>query len=268
MTDKSFGDSMQAADAGAPARRRTLPVIGTPIDVVDWDAALSRIDRWARERASRYVCICNVHSVVTALGDPAFARVLAKADMATPDGQPVAWMLRRLGAPEQGRIDGPELMLRYCASAARSGVSVYLFGGEESVLAALRTSLASRFPGLRIAGSHSPAFRAPTPEERQAQIDAINASGAGVVFVSLGCPKQEMWMADRRGQVDAVMIGVGAAFAFHAGTTRRAPPWMRDIGLEWLHRLAHEPRRLWRRYSVTNTIFIVRAATQLLRRRR
>jgi N-acetylglucosaminyldiphosphoundecaprenol N-acetyl-beta-D-mannosaminyltransferase len=245
-------------------QRKTVPVIGTPIDAVDWDTALARIDEWGLKNDSRYVCICNVHSLVTARQQPAFARALAQADMTTPDGAPVAWMLRRLGMAGQERINGPDLMLRYCERAQRSGVAIFLYGSTAEMLMALQSELRRRFPALRIAGSHAPPFRPPTPAETQSEIDQINGSGAGVVFVSLGCPKQEMWMAERSGHIRAVTIGVGAAFAFHAGITRRAPAWMHSAGLEWLHRLAQEPRRLWRRYLVTNSVFIVQAAIQLL----
>ncbi len=251
--------------SGPAAARHTLAVIGSPIDVIDWDTALRRIDAWGQAHESRYVCICNVHSVVTASQQPDFARVLREADMATPDGAPVAWMLRRLGAAAQQRINGPDLMLRYCALAERSGTPIYLFGSTEATLARLQSRLLADHPGLRIAGVCAPPFRPATAEECEQQIDAINRSGAGVVFVSLGCPKQEMWMASMRGRVQAVTIGVGAAFDFHAGTVSRAPEWMRRNGLEWLHRLASEPRRLWRRYLYTNSAFIWKASRQLLR---
>lgn len=258
-----------SAAGGRPAsvlQRKTLPIIGTPIDVIDWDAATEKIDAWALARESRYVCICNAHSLVTAATEPAFARVLAEADMATPDGAPVAWMLRQLGENGQQRINGPDLMLRCCERAQQSRVPVYLFGSTNDLLCRLQDSLQRRFPQLCIAGTASPPFREATPEEEQAQVDAINRSGAGIAFISLGCPKQEIWMARQRGNIAAVCIGVGAAFAFHAGDARRAPVWMRSTGLEWLHRLAQEPRRLWRRYLVTNSSFIARAIIQLMNR--
>jgi N-acetylglucosaminyldiphosphoundecaprenol N-acetyl-beta-D-mannosaminyltransferase len=234
--------------------------------VLGWDEAVSRIAGWAAQRVSRVVFICNVHSVVTARRDTAFAQALAQADLATPDGAPVAWMLRRLGHAGQARINGPDLMWRCCADAAARGTSVYLYGGTEEVLAKLQQRLLSAFPGLHIAGAASPPFRPLSADEDAAAVAAINASGAGVVWVSLGCPKQELWMHAHRGRVHAVMVGVGAAFDYHAGTTPRAPGWMQQAGLEWLHRLASEPRRLWRRYLVTNTLFVVAAARQLLGR--
>lgn len=247
--------------------RISINVLNALIDAVTWPDALSRIAAWAAARESRYVCICNAHSVVTAGQDPAFGTVVAQADMATPDGAPVAWMMRKLGFAAQQRINGPDLMWKYCAEAAERNESIYLYGGTEETLAILQTKLASAFPTLQVAGAYSPPFRALTPTEDAAVVERINASGAGTVWVSLGCPKQEMWMAAHRGRIQAVMIGVGAAFDYHAGTIQRAPLWMQNAGLEWLHRLVSEPRRLWRRYLVTNTLFIAGAARQLLTRR-
>ncbi len=255
------------APTAARADRVTAPVLDAPIDVLTWDAAVDRIAGWARQRESRCVCICNVHSVVTAAQNAAFADVLQHADLCTPDGAPVAWMVRRLGHAGQPRINGPDLMWRCCERAARDGLSVYLFGSTDATLAALQASLLRSFPTLRIVGAGSPPFRTLTAAEDASWVDRIDASGAQIVWVSLGCPKQEAWMQAHRGRVRAVMIGVGAAFDFHAGTTARAPRWMRDAGLEWLHRLASEPRRLWRRYLVTNSVFIALAARQLWRAR-
>lgn len=241
-----------------------LPVLGVPITPVGWDEALQTLRHWAAERQSRYVCICNAHSVVTAGRDARFRAAIEGADMATPDGAPVAWMMRRLGQRAQPRVNGPDLMWRYCALAAERSESIYLYGSTPETLHALMQRLHRAFPALQIAGWRSPPFRPPTAQEDADDVAAINASGAGVVWVSLGCPKQELWMAAHAGRVQAVMVGVGAAFDFHAGTIARAPDWMRRYGLEWLHRLASEPRRLWKRYLVTNTLFIWGAARQLL----
>ncbi len=238
-------------------------VLDSPIDVLDWDTALERILDWAKLRESRYVCICNAHSVVTASRDDSFNAVIAGADMATPDGMPVAWLLRRGGFRQQGRISGPDLMPRLCSSAEDLGVAVALFGSTPETLDKLRARFAVEYPRLRISEAISPPFRPLSFDEDAAIRERLNASGAGIIFVSLGCPKQERWMAANRGQVSAVMIGVGAAFDFHAGVTARAPDWMQQAGLEWLHRLASEPRRLWRRYLVTNTLFLVSALRQL-----
>lgn len=248
--------------------RTTAMVIGVPIDAVEWEETLSRIAAWSAARESRYVCICNVHSVVTASRDVNFGVAVSRADMATPDGAPVAWMLRRVGFSGQARINGPDLMWRYCARAAESGEQMYLYGGTPETLDALQERLLSNFPRLRIAGVYSPPFRPLTEAEDKAVVEKINGSGAGVVWVSLGCPKQELWMAAHRGRIQAVMVGVGAAFDYHACALRRAPRWMQHAGLEWLHRLLTEPRRLWRRYLVTNSLFLFGAAKQLLLTRR
>lgn len=244
--------------------RRTLSVFGTPIDSLDWSTAIERISDWANSHESRVVCICNAHSVVTARQDLSFAQVIANADMATPDGAPVAWLLRKLGAANQLRINGPDLMWKYCEHAMHTGESIYLYGATESTLSALTIRLEASFPGLKIAGTYSPPFRPLTEEEEESAVNAINLSGAGVVWVSLGCPKQEKWMASQRGRVRAVMVGVGAAFDYHAGTITRAPLWMQHHGLEWIHRLVSEPRRLWKRYLVTNSLFIWFSLRQLL----
>lgn len=243
--------------------RTKVSVLHASIDVVDWAAALSRIAEWAANRESRYVCICNSHSVVTAGQEPAFGQVVARADMATPDGAPVAWMIRKLGFRGQQRINGPDLMWKYCEQASRRGESIYLYGGAPETLEILQHRLAKEFPGLRVAGAYSPPFRALTATEDADAVRRINASGAGTVWVSLGCPKQEMWMAAHHESVKAVMIGVGAAFDYHAGTIQRAPLIVQQAGLEWLYRLISEPRRLWRRYLITNTLFVFGAARQL-----
>lgn len=246
------------------AARRGAAVLSAFIDGLSWEQTLARIVGWAVARESRYVCICNVHSVVTAERDETFRRAVNGADMATPDGMPVAWRLRQLGFPSQARINGPDLMWRYLAEAEWYGQAVYLYGSTEATLDKLGQAVTAGFPGLRIAGMRAPPFRELDEEEDAAEVAAINASGAGVVFVGLGCPKQELWMAAHRGRVRAVMIGVGAAFDYHAGTVTRAPRWMRESGLEWLHRLASEPRRLWRRYLATNTLFVLGIAAQML----
>lgn len=249
-------------------QKRRGRVLNAEIDLLTWGETLQRISLWASNFESRYVCICNVHAVVTAGQDIQFGQVVREADMATPDGAPVAWMLRRLGFAGQQRINGPDLMWRYCEQAAIRGESIYLYGGTPETLDILQRRLVKSFPGLHIAGALSPPFRALTEEEDEVDVAKINASGAGTVWVSLGCPKQERWMAVHRGRVNAVMIGVGAAFDYHAGTIRRAPLWMQRNGLEWLHRLLSEPRRLWKRYLVTNTLFVMLATRQLLFRRR
>lgn len=258
-----MADTISGIEELAP---RTIgDVLGAPIDVTDWDCALDRIVTWGRRHESRYVCICNVHSVITSRQDARFAEVVANSDMNTPDGAPVAWMLRREGFCDQQRINGPDLMWRHAEIAARVGQPIFLYGGMEATLERLRKTLLAAFPELIIAGMHSPPFRALTLEEDEAIVGMINASGAQIVWVGLGCPKQELWMAAHRGRINAVMVGVGAAFSYHSGELQRAPALMRDTGLEWAYRLAFEPRRLAKRYFVTNSLFISLAARKLLR---
>lgn len=245
--------------------RRRVAVLGCAIDAVDWRQAVERVLDLGRRRQPGYICLCNVHSVVTGWRDPAFRAVIDGATLATPDGAPVAWALRRLGVPGQPRVNGPDLMWRACAEAEREGLSIYLFGGQEDTLARLRAELLKAFPALDIAGALSPPFRALSDAETEAMLGGIAATRPGLVFVALGCPKQEIWMARHHARVPAPMLGVGAAFDYHAGTLARAPAWMRENGLEWLHRLASEPGRLWRRYLVTNSLFVLGMAGQLLR---
>jgi N-acetylglucosaminyldiphosphoundecaprenol N-acetyl-beta-D-mannosaminyltransferase len=228
-----------------------------------WDAVLDRLLGWARACESRYVTICNVHVVVTASRDSAYRAVINGADMATPDGAPVAWMLRRQGFAGQPRINGPDLMWALCRRAAEEKLPIYCYGGTETTSILLEQRLLAAFPELRVS-MESPPFRPLNDDEDAAVVARINASKAGLVFVGLGCPKQELWIAKHCGRINAVMLGVGAAFDFHAGVVRRAPVWMRDNGLEWLHRLMFEPKKLWKRYLVTNTLFCIAAARQLI----
>jgi N-acetylglucosaminyldiphosphoundecaprenol N-acetyl-beta-D-mannosaminyltransferase len=248
-----------------PFKRTVGSVLGAHIDALSWDDAIDRLLGWARAHDSRYVTICNVHVVVSASRDVAYREVINGSDMATPDGAPVAWMLRRQGFAGQPRISGPDLMWALCERAANENLPVYCYGSTDATLGLLEARLRSSFPALQMT-VESPPFRALSAEEDVEAVERINTSGSGIVFVGLGCPKQERWMAEHRGRVNAVMIGVGAAFDFHAGTVQRAPAWMRDHGLEWLHRLASEPGRLWKRYLVTNTLFILGAAQQLLKK--
>lgn len=248
--------------------RITVAILGSLIDAVRWDDAVDRITRWAARRESRYVCACSVHSLVTASRDPAFREIINSADMAVPDGMPVAWLLRKAGFPQQQRVNGPDLMWRLCESAAATGQALFFYGGSSRALVQLQTRLNSLMPALKIAGMNSPPY-APQSEGEDRTITAlINASGAAIVFVALGCPKQEQWIAQHRGKIHAVMIGVGAALDYHAGTLKRAPRWMQESGLEWLYRLMKEPRRLWRRYLTVNAMFLLRIAQELLKEHR
>jgi N-acetylglucosaminyldiphosphoundecaprenol N-acetyl-beta-D-mannosaminyltransferase len=245
--------------------RVKVDVLGSYIDALSWEDALHRIEEWARLSESHYVCACNVHSIVSATLDDEFKSAINAADMNVPDGMPVAWSLRRFGFSAQQRIDGPELMWRLCENAATVGKRVFFYGSSAGVLARLNTRLTTLIPTLQIAGMHAPPYRLLTKEEDEAVVELINASGAELVFVGMGCPKQEIWMAQHRGKLRGVMIGVGAAFDYHAGTLSRAPYWMQRRGLEWLYRLLKEPKRLWRRYLITNSVFVYLIARRLYR---
>lgn len=245
--------------------RRQCPVLGVQVDVLDWPTAVVRISGWAQRRESRYVSICDAHSIVRARHDPPHGRHIAEADMVTPDGWPVAWMLRRFGHPRQERINGPDLMARLLVEAEAQGLRVFVYGTTDSTLKALEQALLTTHPRLQIAGLFSPPFRALTPDEDAAHVAMINASGAHLVMTGLGCPKEDRWMFEHRGRINAVLLGIGAGIDFHAGTVARAPAWMRDHGLEWVFRLMQEPKRLWRRYLVNNTLFVVGALGQFAR---
>jgi N-acetylglucosaminyldiphosphoundecaprenol N-acetyl-beta-D-mannosaminyltransferase len=243
--------------------RKGSCVLGSIIDSLDWKQVLEVAGNWAQTHQSRYVCFCNVHSVVTARFQPDVGYAMRKSDVALPDGMPIAWMLRLQGFNNQRRISGPDFMWRFCSDLQKQDISVYLYGSHHSTLDALCSNLKTAFSRLRIVGTISPPYRPLTPDEDDAVVNEINASGASVVFVSLGCPKQELWMAEHRDRIHAVMVGVGAAFDYHAGTLRRADPWMQAWGLEWAYRLMREPRRLWVRYLVTNSVFVSYAVVQL-----
>jgi N-acetylglucosaminyldiphosphoundecaprenol N-acetyl-beta-D-mannosaminyltransferase len=232
-------------------------VIGISIDVLSWDSAIKRVLAWAQNHESRVVCVCDVHSVVHALRDACHAQIIRSADLVTPDGLPVAWMIRRKGHVKQERIAGPDLMWACCREAAESDISIFLYGTTPDTLQRLQNMLQFAFPAIKIVGAISPPFRKLSEEEDAAIVDHVNRSGAQIVWVGLGCPKQETWMQAHRGRIKAVMVGVGAALDFHAGVVKRAPPWMQRSGLEWFHRVLQDPRRLAKRYLVSNALFIL-----------
>lgn len=232
-------------------------VLGVPVHALGWAQAVNSVFDWAMTRQSRTIFLCNVHSIVTARRNRAHAEAMSHADLVAPDGAPVAWVLRRQGHADQQRISGPDLMWVCCRRAAELGTEMFLYGGSPGALQRLEQRIRSEFAGINIVGAYSPPRRPLTDEEDEAVVRMINQSGARIVWVGLGCPKQEGWMQAHRGRINAVMLGVGAAFDFHAGDIKRAPQWMRRSGLEWLHRLFQDPRRLASRYFVTNSLFIL-----------
>lgn len=240
-------------------------ILNIPIDVISWDEIISCISLWAKERSTRIICICNVHSVITAQNNTEFRASILNSDIATPDGAPLAWVIRKYGHKNQNRINGPDLMWRYCEHIQNKEESIFIYGSSKDSLSLLIKNLLYSFPNIKIAGSFSPPYRQLTTEEDQVITNKINESGASVVWVGLGCPKQEIWMSSHYNKIHAVMIGVGAAFDYHAGTIKRAPIWMQRYGMEWFFRMISEPKRLMRRYIVTNSLFIVGISLQLFK---
>jgi N-acetylglucosaminyldiphosphoundecaprenol N-acetyl-beta-D-mannosaminyltransferase len=228
------------------------------------------MDAMVASEQTGYVCVCNVHAVMAAAEDPGLRGALLRSSVNVPDGQPLVWAMSALGHRLESRVYGPELMMRACARAAKSGQRLYLYGGRnQGGLVQLALNLRQRYPGVKIVGGYSPPHRPLSDEEEAAVVDEINRAGADVVWVGIGVPKQEKWMARMRARLNApVLVGVGAAFDFHAGLVPQAPSWLQEAGLEWAYRLAHEPRRLWRRYVRYNPRFLQAFAVQLARHRR
>jgi len=246
----------------APA---TVDVQGIPLALTDYEGTLDWVQDTVAAGQRGYVCVANVHAVMAAAEDEGLRLALLGSSINVPDGQPLVWALSALGHPLDGRVYGPELMARACARGVEAGQRFYLYGGRnQGALVQLALNLRQRYPGLKVVGGYSPPHRPLSGEERLAVVKQINASRADVVWVGIGVPKQEKWMAELRAQLDApVLIGVGAAFDFHAGLVPQAPNWIQESGLEWAYRLAHEPRRLWRRYSRYNPRFVLGFARQL-----
>ncbi len=239
-------------------------VIDVNVSETSYASATAQIRFWALTRERRIVFAANVHMIMEAHDSPAFKKILNSADMITPDGMPLVWMLRLKGVKGQTRVYGPTLMLQVLEMAAREKIPVGIYGSTDQTLQKLILHLNNLFPGLKIAYAYSPPFRPLDEQESAKIIEDITASGARILFVGLGCPKQEKWMAEQKGKIPAVMLGVGAAFDFHAGTKSQAPAWMQAIGLEWFFRLIHEPRRLAKRYLYNNPRFILLVLADLL----
>lgn len=249
------------------ANTTTIPrvnILGVGVSNISLSDAADAIAALARDGGKHYVCVSNVHTVMMCQSDPEYKRIHNDASMVTPDGMPLAWMERKLGYDQPGRVYGPDLTLEVCKRSPQTGLKHYFYGGEEGVPEDLTKRFEQDFPGIQIVGGYSPPFRPLTPEEDEAAVQAINDSGADVVWVGLGAPKQERWMAEHRDRITCpVMVGVGAAFAFHTGRVSQAPAWMQARSLEWAYRLYAEPKRLWRRYLYNNPWFMLAAAAQL-----
>jgi N-acetylglucosaminyldiphosphoundecaprenol N-acetyl-beta-D-mannosaminyltransferase len=255
--------------AAPPVAPPAVEVLGVPLALTDYERTIDWIDAMVAARGRGYICVAAVHTVMACQEDEELRAAVLGSSLTVPDGQPLVWAMNALGHDLSHRVYGPDLMDRYCERAVLTGSRVFLYGGRnQDALTQLGLKLRSRHPGLRIVGGYAPPFRSLTTAEEDAVVEEINGSGADVVWVGIGVPKQEKWMASMRGRLAApVLVGVGAAFDFHAGLVPQAPSWMQSMGLEWAYRLAHEPRRLWRRYLRYNPRFVIGFLGQWLRHR-
>jgi N-acetylglucosaminyldiphosphoundecaprenol N-acetyl-beta-D-mannosaminyltransferase len=262
--------SRETGDLSTPAAGvRKRRILGVPIAVTDYDETMGVMDSLVAARERGYFCAAPVHALMLAHDEPETAAALEGATLVVPDGMPIVWAANLLGERLEDRVYGPELMLRYSARCVERGHRVWLYGGrDQGSLAQLTLSLRKSHPGIQIVGGYSPPFRALTPAEEDQIVDQINAARPDVLWVGIGVPKQEKWMARMRDRLEVpVMCGVGAAFDFHAGRISMAPSWMQNRGLEWIYRIAQEPRRLLPRYLWFNPRFVVSFARQLLAER-
>jgi N-acetylglucosaminyldiphosphoundecaprenol N-acetyl-beta-D-mannosaminyltransferase len=251
--------SGRGSDVAAQEQARArVDVLGVGVSAISMDDAVREITGWITDGRRHYVCVTGVHGVMESQRDPDLLRIHNQSGLTTPDGMPLVWASRWAGAKAVDRVYGPDLMLELCALAAEKGWRSFFYGGREGVPEILASKLQARFPGLEVAGTYSPPFRALTPEEDAEIVERINAARPDLVWIGLSTPKQERWMDAHVGTLSApVLLGVGAAFDIHAGTLAQAPRWMQRSGTEWLYRLLREPRRLWRRYFSIVPRFVV-----------
>jgi N-acetylglucosaminyldiphosphoundecaprenol N-acetyl-beta-D-mannosaminyltransferase len=231
-------------------------IINFPITTGNYSSFVTQIVTLANQKESANVCVANVHMFIEAYKDETFKDIINDATMVTPDGKPLTWVLNYVYGIRQDRVAGMDLLPDLLQQMMLKKLPAFFYGGTPALLEKTEHYLRYAFPDLPIAGMYSPPFRPATPEEEEKLVQKINNSGATVVFVILGCPKQEKWMASMKGRINAVMIGVGGALPVMVGMQKRAPAWLQNVGLEWLFRLLQEPRRLFRRYVVTNSFFI------------
>ena len=243
-----------------------INILGVGVSAIDMKMALATIEEWIERRDKHYVCVTGVHGIVESWRDPALRGVHNRAGMVTPDGMPLVWLSWAMGQRHVRRVYGPDLMLAVCERS--QGYRHFLYGATPEVMRKLTENLRARFPKIQIVGTYCPPFRAQTSSEDEYVTNLINAAAPDIVWVGLGAPKQERWMAEHSGRLNAsALIGVGAAFDFHAGVKRQAPKLIRQSGFEWLFRLAAEPRRLWRRYLLGNSLFVFLMLLQFAGRR-
>ncbi len=244
--------------------RATTRILGLEVSHQDTTEVVRQVLSWAEHGRARRVAVANVHMTMEAWSDPIFSETVNSSELVVPDGMPLVWALHALGIRSVRRVRGPDLVLHICRAAQERGVPVGLYGGTKRTLQCFEGFLAAQFPELQVNCAISPPFRPLTQEEDEQVVMSIRGSEARILFVGLGCPKQERWMAAHRDVLDCVMIGVGAAFDLYGGATRHAPIWMQNVGLEWLFRLATDPHRLWKRYLKHNPRFVVLFGLQYL----
>lgn len=235
---------------------KTQQVLGSAITLGSYTNFVDNIIQLATHKVPSYVCFANVHMVVEASRDASFRNVVNEATIVAPDGKPLSVFLRLFHDIKQDRVCGMDILPDLMKAAEAAGRSIYFYGGEQHVLDLIKEKAKREFPELTIAGMYSPPFRQLSEEEKAEDIQRIRESGANLVFVSLGCPKQEKWMAENVKKLDACLLGLGQAFVVYAGLEKRLPKWMRALALEWVYRLVLEPKRLWRRYLYTNAEFL------------
>jgi N-acetylglucosaminyldiphosphoundecaprenol N-acetyl-beta-D-mannosaminyltransferase len=246
-----------------PSLIPTVNIIGSSIAALSFQQQIDIILHWSSARQSRFVCVANTHMLIEAHRKLAFWSILQSADLMTPDGMPLVWMMKLMGVRRPERVAGMDILLALCHQAMQQNVSVFFVGSQAKILERMKCRLEKDFPGLNIAGMEPLPFGETAPKESAALIQQINESGANIVFVSLGCPKQEYWMAKHKSKIDGVMIGLGGVFPIYAGIQKHAPKILREFGLEWLYRLSREPKRLWKRYSSTIPVFMWLALKQI-----
>jgi N-acetylglucosaminyldiphosphoundecaprenol N-acetyl-beta-D-mannosaminyltransferase len=246
---------------------QTLTILGVRVDCTSYPETVERIVTMGSSASHGYVCVGNVHMVMEAFDDPIFRQIVNNSVIVTPDGMPLVWGLRLLGSKCAQRVYGPTLTLVICEKAAENNLPVGFYGGTPEVIAQMTKNLKTKFPSLNIAYAYSPPFHELSEEEDRHIVTSIIASGVRILFVGLGCPKQERWMAQHVNFIPGVLVGVGAAFDFIAGSKPQAPPWLQNLGMEWFFRLVTEPKRLWKRYLYHNPRFVLLFAKQLLYQR-
>ena len=247
---------------------KACKIISMNVNIINAGAVLKQVEILANIKSGAYICVSNVHMCMEVFDCPQFKAVVNNADLVIPDGRPLSWAQKLLGYSDAEQVRGQDIMNAICAQSGAKNLNIGFYGGSsEELLAQVTGKLKINYPDIQISFSYSPPFRPLTELEDQAIVNQINAANVNVLFVGIGCPKQERWMAEHKGKLNCIMLGVGAAFDFIAGNKKHAPRWMQSIGMEWLFRLLSEPQRLWKRYLKQNPRFIWYFTQQLLGRK-